>query len=133
MTDATPSGSVTLQVIVTWLADPGVSGECLTCRMFGAAFVAKTELIAPGVGMPLRQELPRLLSSAGFASCIDGPSPFDAIGQGNSDLKSTSSMTSSKASRKVMSSPSLLSPPTQGPNAPAAARSYSLASAAGFS
>src|SRR5258706_7038328 len=85
--------------------------------MFGAALVVNIELVVPGVGSPLAQELPKSLSSEGLSNCADGPPPLAATGQGNWLLKFTSSITSFRASRNVISSPSLLRPPTHGPNA----------------
>src|ERR1051326_2738440 len=120
MTEATPSGSVTLQVMTTWLVELGCAGECFTWRIFGGALLAHTMFVAPGVGgEPLAQELPRSLSSDGLINCIEGPPPLASTGHGNSDLKFTSSMTLSSASRSETSSPSLLRPPLHGPKAAA--------------
>src|SRR5947207_11934888 len=104
--------------MATWLVEVGCSGAWATWRMFGGALDAKTTLVAPGVaGAPPRQELPRLLSRDAFTNCIDAPPPLAAMGQGNSDLKSTSSITSLSASRSVRSSPSLFTPPLHAPRA----------------
>src|SRR5688572_18852253 len=85
--------------------------------MLGAALVAKTRLVVPGVGTELRHELPRSLSNDGLTSCIEGPSPSAAMGHGNSGSKSTLSITLFCGSRKVISSPLLLMPPLHGPSA----------------
>jgi hypothetical protein len=91
-TEATPSGSVTLAVMIIGTLEAGCSGVAVTCRIAGGATAENWRFCAPGEAVSEvavedgivagRHEPPRLGSSEGLISSIEAPSPSVTTGQG---------------------------------------------------